>query len=247
MPIVIHSFFSSLRPTRGGNVFEYNRFENLIEILRKYNFSASFYTHYKNCPENNSLLNLLSKYNHNVNLLIFPSINMELLKKKLYLLEKYNINTCNIFIIESKKDYIFVENLIKELNIDNSIILPFYNEKNISFFKEKVFSLKKDILEAMPTIADIYARQVINSNYYGKLVIMSNGDVYANVNEKKLGNINNSSLHKFVNKEMKYGRSWHNTRNYIIPCNTCVYKCLCPPISNYEYNIGKYNLCKIHK
>ena len=99
----------------------------------------------------------------------------------------------------------------------------------------------------MPSIEKIYARQMINSNYYGRLNIMSNGDVYANVNEKKIGNIKNNSLHKFANNEMIFGKSWRKTRDKIKPCNLCVYKFLCSPISNYEYIIDKNNLCKIHK
>ena len=231
----------------GGNVFEYSHFEGLIEVLKEYYFSASFFTHYKNIPLKDNVLNLLSKYNHKINSLIFLPVDIEILKTKLYLLEKNKINSCHTFIIENYEDYFVAENLNKELQMDNSVFFPFYNEKNITFFKENVFLLKKDILEAMPTIAIINSRKMINSNYYGKLVIMANGDVYANVNEKKLGNINNGSLHEFANREMKDGNSWCKTRNNIMPCKTCVYKYLCPPISSYEYNIGKYNMCKINR
>lgn len=251
---IIKKIFDDLKATNiktinitGGNVFEYSDFEGLIEILREYDFSVSFFTHYKNIPTKDDVLDLLSKYNHRINLLIFPQVDMELLKTKLYLLEKNNINSCNTFVIENEEDYIFAEKLNKELYMENPVVFAFYNRKNISFFKKNVFSSKNDILEAMPTIANINARKMINSNYYGKLVIMSNGDVHANVNEKKLGNINNGSLHKFANQEMKYGNSWRKIRNRVSPCNKCVYKLLCPPISNYEYNIGKYNLCKIGK
>ena len=46
---------------------------------------------------------------------------------------------------------------------------------------------------------------------------------------------------------MDKGKSWWKLRTNIKPCNNCLYNLLCPPISNYEYVIGKYNLCNIKK
>ena len=90
----------------------------------------------------------------------------------------------------------------------------------------------------------IFTRQVMNENFFGKLTIMPNGDVYANVNVKVLGNLKSNSLNELVYKEMSQKESWFLKRENQ-PCCDCVYKLLCPSPSNYELAIGKMNLCTI--
>lgn len=41
--------------------------------------------------------------------------------------------------------------------------------------------------------------------------------------------------------------NWFKKRRDVEPCNNCVFCDLCPSIGNYEYNFGKYNLCKIYE
>ncbi|MDR2125364.1 MAG: TIGR04150 pseudo-rSAM protein [Prevotellaceae bacterium] len=230
----------------GGNVFKYSKFDEFINILKVSNIVASFFIHYQNIIKCDKFINSLSNNEFSVNILVNFPIDIDKLKSAKHLLENNNINIKYIFIVESEKNCIFVENLINEMKIENNFtLLPFYNEKNLSFFCDNIFPERNDILDAKPEISNIYARQVINSNYYGKLMIMSSGDVFANLNEKKLGNINSGTLHEFAYKEMKSGNSWRKTRKNVKPCNQCIYKYLCPSISNYEYAIGKFNLCNI--
>lgn len=107
------------------------------------------------------------------------------LKSAKQLLENNKVITNYTFIVESEKDCIFVENLVSELKMENNfVLLPFYKEKNLLFFNKNIFLTMTDILEAKPEISNIYARQSINSNYYGRLIIMSNGDIFANLNKK---------------------------------------------------------------
>ena len=79
---------------------------------------------------------------------------------------------------------------------------------------------------------------------FGKINIMPNGDVYANLNHPILGNIYTDSLYEIVHKEVEEGKSWLRIRNEA-PCNDCVYQWLCPPPSNYEIAIGRSNLCHV--
>jgi pseudo-rSAM protein len=224
---------------------KYSEFEKLIHILQKYNLFANFHIHYQNVTKNARLLNLLSKYKFAVKLFVNFPINVESLKNSKQLLDDHNIAVNYNFIVESEKDCNFAEHLITDLEIVNFVLNPFYNKKNLSFFRENVFLSKNDILDAKPSVSDIYARQTVNSNYYGKLTIKNNGDVHSNINEKKTGNIIKATLHEFAYKEIKSGNSWRKTRNNVKPCNKCVYRFLCPPVSNYEYAIGKFNLCNL--
>ena len=79
---------------------------------------------------------------------------------------------------------------------------------------------------------------------FGKINIMPNGDVYANVNHPVLGNIYSHSIHEIILKEVEEGQSWLRVRNQA-PCNDCVYQWLCPPPSDYEILIGRPNLCHV--
>ena len=47
----------------------------------------------------------------------------------------------------------------------------------------------------------IFSRQVINENMFGKLTLLPNGDLYANVNKACLGNVLHKSLNEIIGKE----------------------------------------------
>ena len=53
-----------------------------------------------------------------------------------------------------------------------------------------------------------------------------------------------ADLRELTSNEIKYGKSWLRLREQGI-CNTCRYKWICPSPSNYEFEIGKQNLCHI--
>ena len=59
--------------------------------------------------------------------------------------------------------------------------------------------------------------------------------------------IDTDDFREMIVKEIIRGKSWKLTRRKVMPCKKCVYCDICPPISNYEKAIGKYNLCKIVK
>ncbi|MBE9468407.1 MAG: hypothetical protein IMY72_08845 [Bacteroidetes bacterium] len=53
-------------------------------------------------------------------------------------------------------------------------------------------------------------------------------------------------LYDAVYREMNIGKNWFKLRTNTKPCCNCLYNTLCPPISNYEYALGKYNLCNVY-
>lgn len=135
-------------------------------------------------------------------------------------------------------------NCTKE-QLKNTEITPAYNGENLAFFEENIYLTKEDLAGPNLDKREVFANQAINTNYFGKITIKSDGNIYANANMSPLGNIDNS-LKEILTKEMELGTSWFRVRN-MEPCNSCVYQWLCPSPSNYETEIGKPNLCHIEQ
>jgi len=149
-----------------------------------------------------------------------------------------------VFDVSSEEDIQEMEQLIERSRIEKYKINPVYTGENIRFFEDNVFLSKEDILSTSMTIKDFFTRQAMNLYDFGKINIMPNGDVYANLNHPMLGNIYTDSIYDIVYKEVEEGKSWFRIRDQA-PCNNCVYQWLCPPPSNYEIAIGRPNLCHV--
>lgn len=149
-----------------------------------------------------------------------------------------------VFYVTSNEDILQAELIIDNHSIEKYRINPVYTSDNIRFFEENVFLNKEDILSTSMTIKDFFSRQAINIYDFGKINIMFNGDVYANLNHPALGNIYTDNIYEIINKEVEEGKSWFCIRNHE-PCINCVYQWLCPSPSNYEIAIGRPNLCHV--
>jgi hypothetical protein len=149
-----------------------------------------------------------------------------------------------IFDISSVNDFEQAEQLIEQFQIEKYQLTPLYTNDNIDFFEENVFLSKEDILSTPITIKDFFSRQSMNIFDFGKINILPNGDMYANVNHPTLGNISTDSIYDVVYKEIEEGKSWLRVRDQA-PCIDCIYQWLCPPPSNYEIVIGRPNLCHV--
>ena len=147
-----------------------------------------------------------------------------------------------------------VESLSKAINIvtTNPLakinIRPFFNGSNMAFFKENVFMDLNDLLSSPISKKSIFRHQVLNENFFGKMIIMPNGETYSNINHNSLGNAFDDilSINKLVYKEMRHGKAWFKVRDEI-PCKNCCNKSLCPSPSNYEIVTNRVNLCNIKK
>ena len=146
------------------------------------------------------------------------------------------------------------ESLSKAINIvtTNPLakinIRPFFNGSNMAFFKENVFMDLNDLLSSPISKKSIFRHQVLNENFFGKMIIMPNGETYSNINHNSLGNAFDDilSINKLVYKEMRHGKAWFKVRDEI-PCKNCCNKSLCPSPSNYEIVTNRVNLCNIKK
>ncbi|MCL2311764.1 MAG: hypothetical protein FWC41_04645 [Firmicutes bacterium] len=166
------------------------------------------------------------------------------------ILEKL-INSCFaskmeiVCLIEQENAIDYFETWLTKYQIPCRFI-PIYNGKNLSFFETNVFVGKEDIDSIFLNQNQVFRNQVLNSNYYGKLVVQSNGDVYSNVHTQSLGNIAKDSLVELINNEVNSNsNSWFCVKQNLAPCNKCIYNILCPPVSNYEFILKRNNLCTL--
>lgn len=230
----------------GGDILKYKWLNRLNEILTKSKTEIFYYINILNIIETNSinsLINLLHNKNSYIIILIsdFSLHTLNFIQQIWESLNSYNIQYH--IVLENEKQLDIVQNEIEKFDY---LLIPFYNGNNLSFFKEFVFTDKKDILENKYKLSDLLSKKYINMIEFGKLTVLSDGSVYGNINTKSIGNILETQIDSIVYKELLKGESWRKRRQYQKPCKTCQYNLLCPPISNYERIIGQNNLCQFN-
>lgn len=150
-----------------------------------------------------------------------------------------------VCLIENEEEIHQVEQSASDYaNTGKSIeLIPVYTGENERFFKECIYTSKEELLTCSLSKQDIFARMELNTNYFGKLILLPDGRIYSNLNTDSLGSLDDS-LYEIIFKELEAGKNWKNIRSEE-PCRKCRFKWLCPPISNYEFVIGQYNLCTV--
>ena len=232
----------------GGNILRYKRLPELIDLLQKSCAGKTLTIHYLNLAGSVAGFNLPKHSSFILNIPVTFPVKREKLKNTLSQLEKNNFNYKLAFILRGAKELVQAQDIVKGSRVERYSFYPCYNGGNTGFFKKYVYVKKKNLLNSKPSIKDILARKVVNHNYFGHLIIQNNGNVYASINDKKpLGNISGDSIGQLVCREMQRKNRWLKTRDKVKPCRDCHYRLLCPSISNYEYAIGKNNLCTLFK
>lgn len=229
----------------GGDFFKFSKLEELLAILNGLSFEKVFYTHYLNLFHQKEKFRLFPVDSYSFNIVVTFPLEENQWKMSMALLQARSIKTGFLFIISSETDIARAEELIISYQLDNYSFHPFFNGKNLEFFQRKIFLNKEDLQEAKPTDKELHARQLVNPFLFGRLTILSNGDIHANVNASRLGTLNKDSIHNAVYNEMYRGKSWRRIRKRIESCKKCTFAALCPPLSNYEYVMGRNNLCHI--
>jgi len=151
---------------------------------------------------------------------------------------KFNLG----LIIENENHIKIADTLSEKIDINEIEYIPFFHN-NISFFKQFVFIDKDSLNQSKLDHQDIFQKMLINTLFFGKLIILPNGDTFSNLNTPKIGNIISESINTLIDHEIKFGKNWRRTRKNIVPCKSCPYQYLCPSPSNYEYILNKNNLC----
>ena len=210
--------------------------QSLLTELKKYTFEVEFYLDVKNIDQNIKYI-LMDNYRINISISLFDYNKKEISD----LVSSYNND--NIYwncILDNNTCF----DMLDDSNY-NITLLPFYNGENELFFSENVYISMSDILDSTVSKQQIFRRQILNEFYFGKLIILPSGDTYANINLLPLGNILENSLASILLNEFENSTSWLKLRDGEI-CGKCENRYLCPSISNYEFVIGKENLCHVY-
>ena len=220
-----------------GNILLYPHLDELITLLKPYNFDFHFWIYIEN------LINTKQDWDFTKEIIIsFPNDSESVIK---YISESKNDKKQNYhFFIEDESQYNAAISIVNQTAITNYQITPIYTGKNIAFFEENIYLSAEDIFASVIPHRIIFCNQKLNSNYFGKLHVLPNGEVKANMNTQTLGDIYNNSVLEIIAKELTGNTAWRVIRKES-PCIDCLYQYLCPPPSNYETAIGRPNLCHV--
>jgi pseudo-rSAM protein len=226
----------------GGNPLSYLEWQKLLDIFQIYPFSYNWYVDYRLMSGMDTHVRDIFSLESRLNLIIQDDFDIAVLKN---VYEKWKDESINLYFhICSEIQYGKSLHFCEENKIDKYVFTPVYTTENKDFFEDFVFMDEESIVGNPVSKKTIFANMNVNKMNFGKMTVLSNGEVYANRNFAPLGNIKNDSLHELLVREMQRGDSWFRIRDQQ-PCIDCVYQWLCPSPSNYELVIGKANLCNI--
>jgi len=159
--------------------------------------------------------------------------------------EKDLFSTVNFVacVVTSESDIEAVSDFMAQHGAENYDLIPLFAGNNMDFFEQFVYTTLEDIENINLSKREVFANMALNIHAFGKLTIMPDGKIYANVNNVPLGRIGDP-IYDLIYREMTSGKSWLYVRD-MKPCCDCVYQWLCPSPGNYEKVIGKPNLCHV--
>ena len=221
-----------------GDMFSYSWFEELIKDISELSVQSTIHILIKDFLDHvQNIKEIKWPADTRFNILVDTVFDISLLA---------NISlpfSITVFVF-SEDDYMQFSSLFETFSGSQNIrFIPLYNKENLSFFESNIFMDNDDIDKMDLSKNKIFMRQAFNTENFGKLTVMPDGNVYANVNASPLGTIDNSP-YSIVYKEFTNGQSWFNLREQT-PCCNCIYQWLCPSPSNYEIVIGQPNLCHV--
>lgn len=119
------------------------------------------------------------------------------------------------------------------VNLQVKYVPLVYDIKLQSELIEQILLNLDDILNSSTSIEDILIKGIINSNFWGSVIIKRDGLLY--VADEFIGNTIHESIYSLLNKWLqKSQNSWMMTRNKYSACKKCLFVQLCPNISIYE-------------
>ena len=227
----------------GGNIFLHTKFLEILKLFNDVKTICSLGFHYLNFPDEDILKKLQG---YRLEIFVNPPYQTDKIETVINLLEKHHADYLLRFRVASDNDLaLFNAAFASKLSENTFTMEPLYSGKNLDFFKENVFMSESDIFADPIPLRTIFANSILNSNFFGHLYIVCNGDAKSNPNSKKLlGNISTNTFYQLIAEELINNHSWKETRTKS-PCNKCLYQFLCPPPSNYEYALKRNNLCHI--
>ncbi len=137
-----------------------------------------------------------------------------------------------------------ITSFIEEDNFDNITYIPFYNKLNKKFCIDYLSYSFKELKDVPISEKNILSNSIINQSIFGSLVILSDGKVYSSINRPSIGTLKTHTFSSLLFKELSEKGNWFLSRRKFLPCKKCVFNNLCPPVSNFELYMQKYDFCK---
>lgn len=213
----------------GGNILSHERISELFSYIKNFD-NYTIYTdaqYYSNkLPEDN--LSIIFRYPYTD---IIP----------IYKERKNQKGISFIFLVLNEFELTYAIDLEETIKDIRCYIWPFYNGMNINFFRDYVYIDKTSILKEEFTKQQYFSNRNINSHFYGKLFISPDGHIQTNYNLSSIGDLD-TSLDVLLSNANHEDQAWNLIRQKE-PCLNCVFKWICPPISNYEICMKKYDMC----
>lgn len=220
----------------GGDILLHPQIEQIASALQKVRQITRIWMNYKNVKD----LTIFKDFAHNV-IVDFP-IDKDCIG---LVIQKLGLqDTRYRFLISSVEDYVKVNEIVGDYPNVKYSVLPVYDGYNLGFFQQNVFLDEKDILDGVIPLRKIFANQKMNTNFFGSLTVLPNGDVKANINSKILGNVCEMRLLDLIHTELLENTAWRQIRDSD-PCTKCRFQFLCPSPSNLEMIMGLQNLCNV--
>lgn len=227
----------------GGDVLMYKYLNRIWGVLKQKSMNIQLYYRYDLFTESHKKL-----LNAAIGQLTFVvpmwKFDEELFSSLSCTVEGIEQNKRWLFLITSDNEYELAEQLVSKYSLESRSIRPIYKKDNLSFFKDAVYLEETDICNTCLEKRDFYISQKINKNDFGRLTVLPDDKIYANVNHAEIGVMGKDTIASVLYKEMTEGHSWLRIRDQK-PCCDCIYQWLCPSPSNYELAIGKPNLCHV--
>lgn len=214
-----------------GNPFSYEGLEDLIESLKAI-CPVSVYCTWQDVM---NFLGDIEKLSTKANLHIMATGDA--------VLDKLPQEVNYTFLVASEQEYEAAMEFEGKYRLEHTDIVPIYTGNNLIFFEECLYMDEESIESIKLDKREVFIRQKLNIQDFGRLTVIADGKVYANPNRSAIGHIGETP-HAIVYREITEGSSWLRIRDQK-PCCDCIYQWLCPSPSHYEDVIGKPNLCHI--
>lgn len=160
-------------------------------------------------------------------------------------IEKRMFGTAGIgwdFIVRSRQEYDDWRRVTADCNPADYTFRPVYDD-NPEFFDRNVFLDETDLQELRLSRREVFAHQAINTEAFGRLIVMPDGRVYSDVTAEALGTVEDS-IYDLIIRELEANHAWRRVRDSK-RCRNCIYCWLCPSPSPYERAAGRETICTL--
>lgn len=146
------------------------------------------------------------------------------------------------FVIRNEREYTLALDLIMEFGIEDYEVYPFIDGANRGFISYVMSPEREEIFARPISMKEIFRNSKLNSNTFGRMTVVPNGDIHADSFSSPLGNIRKDRMLDCIQKAVSSKDTWRFTRQYP-RCAKCLFQYLCPPPSAFDEMLDFSSTC----